>query len=79
MIDDRRDGVLVPFGDLDAISGALSQLLHDRDLAQRLGSAGRAKVLRELTWDQIYAKVRAVYHEVVEDEGRRTKDEGSAP
>jgi glycogen synthase len=78
VIDDGHDGVLVPFGDLDAISGAISRLLHDRDLAQQLGAAGRAKVLRELTWDQIYAKVRAVYDEVIGDEGRMTKDERSA-
>ena len=65
VIDDGRDGVLVPFGDLDAIAGAITRLLHDRDEARRLGDAGRAKVLRELTWDQIYAKVRAVYHEML--------------
>jgi glycogen synthase len=64
VIDDGRDGVLVPFGNLDAIAGAITRLLRDRDQARQLGDAGRAKVLRELTWDQIYAKVRAVYDEV---------------
>jgi glycosyltransferase involved in cell wall biosynthesis len=64
VIDDGRDGVLVPFGDLEAISDAIGRLLHDRALARQLGEAGRAKVLRELTWDQIYAKVRAVYDEL---------------
>jgi glycogen(starch) synthase len=78
VIDDGRDGLLVPFGDLDAIAGAIGRLLHDRAEARRLGAAGRAKVLRELTWDRIYAQVRAVYDEVVGDEGRRTKDEGPA-
>ncbi len=68
VIDDQRDGLLVPFGDLDAIAGAIGRLLHDRDQAQRLGAAGRAKVLRELTWDRIYAQVRAVYDEVTCDE-----------
>jgi glycosyltransferase involved in cell wall biosynthesis len=78
VIDDGRDGLLVPFGDLDAIAGAIGRLLHDRDLTQRLGAAGRAKVLRDLTWDRIYAQVRAVYDEVLGDEGRRTKDESPA-
>jgi glycosyltransferase involved in cell wall biosynthesis len=66
VIDDGHDGLLAPFGDLDAIAGAISRLLHDRDLAQQLGAAGHAKVLRELTWDQIYAKVRSVYDEVTQ-------------
>jgi glycosyltransferase involved in cell wall biosynthesis len=65
VIDDGRDGLLVPFGDLDAIAGAIGRLLHDRDEAQRLGASGRAKVMRELTWDRIYAQVRAVYDEVL--------------
>ena len=75
VIDDGRDGVLVPFGDVEAIAGAIGRLLRDRDEARRLGAAGRAKMLRELTWDHIYAQVRAVYDEVVGDQGRTTKDE----
>ena len=62
----------------DAIAGAISRLLHDRDQARRLGATGRAKVLRELTWDQIYAKVRAIYDEVVGVEGQGAKDERPA-
>lgn len=65
VIDDGRDGLLVPFGDLAAIASAISRLLHDREQAQRLGAAGRAKVMRELTWDHIYAQVRVVYDEAL--------------
>jgi len=78
VIDDGRDGILVPFGDVAAIAGAIDRLLRDRDEARRLGAAGRAKVLRDLTWERIYAQVRGVYDEVVQDEGRRTKDERPA-
>jgi glycosyltransferase involved in cell wall biosynthesis len=68
VIDNGRDGLLVPFGDLDAIAGAIGRLLHDRDEARRLGAAGREKVMRELTWDRIYAQVRTVYDEVTSNE-----------
>jgi glycogen synthase len=78
VIDEGRDGLLVPFGDLDAIASAIGRLLHDRDQARQLGAAGREKVMRELTWDRIYAQVRTVYDEVVGDQGRRTKDERPA-
>jgi glycogen synthase len=64
VIDAGQNGVLVTFGDVPALAAAVGDLLRDRELARRLGAAGRAKVLRELTWDQIYARVRAVYDEV---------------
>jgi glycogen(starch) synthase len=64
VISDRRDGLLVPFGDVPALADAIGELLRDRDEARRLGAAGHAKVLRELTWDRVYSDVRAVYDEV---------------
>ncbi|HEU5100862.1 MAG TPA: glycosyltransferase family 4 protein [Roseiflexaceae bacterium] len=75
VIDDGRDGVLVQFGDVAAIAGAIERLLRDHEEARRLGEAGRAKVLRDLTWQRIYAQVRGVYDQVIRDKGRTTKDE----
>jgi glycogen synthase len=65
VIADGQDGILVQYGDVPALAAAIGDLLSDRERARRLGAAGRAKVLRELTWEQIYARVRAVYDEVV--------------
>ena len=65
VIADGRDGLLAPFGDSAATATAIGRLLNDRALAARLGASGKAKVLRELTWEQIYAKVRAVYAELL--------------
>lgn len=61
VIADGVDGLLVPFGDVAALAGALRRLLGDPDLAERLGAAGRAKVLRELTWDAAYSRARSLY------------------
>jgi glycogen(starch) synthase len=63
VVADDQDGLLVAFGDVAAIALAIERLLCDRELARRLGDSGRAKVLRELTWDRIYTRVRAVYAE----------------
>jgi glycogen synthase len=65
VIDDGQDGLLLPFGDVPALADAIGGLLRDREHARRLGASGHAKVLRELTWDQVYTRVRAVYDEVV--------------
>jgi glycosyltransferase involved in cell wall biosynthesis len=55
------DGVLVPFGDVPALTEALAGLLRDPARRSALGAAGRAKVLRELTWEAAYGRVRELY------------------
>jgi glycosyltransferase involved in cell wall biosynthesis len=65
VIDHGVNGLLVPFGDVAALAGALERLLADRQLAQAFGSLGRSKVERELTWEHKYTQVRRAYAEVV--------------
>lgn len=66
VIADGQDGLLAPFGDVDSIADAIERLLRDRTLAQRLGAAGHAKVMRELTWDRVYQAARSVYAEITD-------------
>ncbi len=65
VIDDEQDGLLVPFGDVAALATAFRRLLDNPAEARRMGETGRAKVVREFTWDQVYQRVRAVYAEAV--------------
>lgn len=44
---DEQTGLLTPPGDAEALADALERLWHDPGLRQRLGKAGRDKVLRE--------------------------------
>ena len=69
VIDDGENGLLVPFGDVGALAGALERLLRDGALARRLGASGRAKVLRELTWDAAYGRARAFYRDLAGSPG----------
>jgi glycosyltransferase involved in cell wall biosynthesis len=46
LVEDGRSGLLVEQRDADALAGAIARLLADRDLAARLGRAGRRAVLR---------------------------------
>ncbi len=43
LIDDGRDGLLVPQGDIEAIAAALRRLADDPQLRRRIGRAARAK------------------------------------
>ena len=51
-ITDERDGLLVDAPDLDALAAQMARLLRDRDLADRLGRAGRAHVQDQFLGDR---------------------------
>lgn len=65
VISDGVDGLLVPFGDVVALTGALRRLLDDPALRRRMGEAGRAKVLAHYTWGTIVAAVATLYDELL--------------
>jgi glycosyltransferase involved in cell wall biosynthesis len=65
VIADGIDGVLVPFGDVEALTRELSLLLTDPARRTKLGEAGRRKVLERYTWEQQYAIVRTIYEQLV--------------
>jgi MMP alpha-(1->4)-mannosyltransferase len=47
---DGETGLLVPPGDPSALASALGRALDDHALRERIGSAGRARVLERFTW-----------------------------
>ncbi|MFQ3661036.1 MAG: glycosyltransferase family 4 protein [Chloroflexaceae bacterium] len=65
VIDDGVNGLLVPFGDIEALAAAITRLIHDRAMARALGAAGRAKVLRTYTWDAAYTRARQFYFDLL--------------
>ena len=52
-------GLLVPFGDVTALSDALGRLIADPVLARRLGASGRALVEGGYTWDERFRALAA--------------------
>jgi len=73
LIDDGRDGVLVPPCDPVALAAALSRVLADPALAARLGTAARDKVLRRHTAAAMVAETTALYNELIVT-GNRTME-----
>ena len=65
VIDDGQNGFLVKFGDTDAIAAHLLELINNRALAEHMGKHGHQKVLREMTWEQQYAKIKLLYQSLV--------------
>jgi len=65
VIVDGEHGLLTPERDSDALADAITRLLDDRALAQRLGAAARRRVLDELTWDATAERFEAVYSRAI--------------
>jgi glycosyltransferase involved in cell wall biosynthesis len=60
-VRDGVNGLLIPVGDVSALTQALLRLLGDAALRTRLGAAGRALVLREFSVDAMCAGNLARY------------------
>ena len=65
------DGLLVEHGDTRAWGRAIERLLDDPELAARLASAGRAKVLESFTFERTLARTEDVYRQAIAARGLR--------
>jgi glycosyltransferase involved in cell wall biosynthesis len=61
VIEDGRDGWLVPAGDPVALAEALNRWIEDPQLARQMGEEGRAKVLRRYTRAHVADVVEGAY------------------
>lgn len=61
IVRDGETGLLVPPGDPGSLSAALQRLATDRDLAKRLGQAGRDHVATAFAWPTIMAQWEECY------------------
>jgi glycosyltransferase involved in cell wall biosynthesis len=67
VVQHGETGLLVPPREVEPLVGALLCLIRDRALRQRLGAAGRVRVLRQFTEDRAVDQTLAVYRELVPD------------
>jgi glycosyltransferase involved in cell wall biosynthesis len=65
LITDGQDGLLVDPGDPATIAHALCRLLEDSDTAQRLGEAGRRRILDKFSLDQLLPANERFYRNVI--------------
>jgi glycosyltransferase involved in cell wall biosynthesis len=64
-VDEGVNGFLVPYGDTKILANRIIALLQDERLANRMGSAGRQRVLRDFTWDAVAERIDSIYREVL--------------
>jgi glycosyltransferase involved in cell wall biosynthesis len=66
LAENRREGLLVEPGDVDALAQALRRLALDSDLRTRLGAAAKWRALERPTWDMSAEHFFAAIREVVD-------------
>lgn len=65
LIEHEQDGLLIPFGDVEALSSAILHLVAHPESARLMGARGRDKTLHRHTWDIKYPLVRDLYLKLV--------------
>ncbi|HEX2717317.1 MAG TPA: glycosyltransferase family 4 protein [Gemmatimonadaceae bacterium] len=63
-VRDGETGILVPHGDVAAMSRALAEIAGSRELVERLGTNGR-RFAEGFTWDRAADETEAHLHEVI--------------
>ncbi|MFC2023352.1 glycosyltransferase family 4 protein [Chloroflexota bacterium] len=67
VIEGGETGLLVPFGNADALEQGITWLLENSVAAAQMGALGRERTLRRWTWDAVYDRVRTVYEQCLTD------------
>ncbi|MDG7000702.1 MAG: glycosyltransferase family 4 protein, partial [Nitrososphaerota archaeon] len=64
-ISSGKEGLLVPYGDQQALKEVVIKLLEDKNLASTLGQAAREKV-RSFTYPVLASKLLEIYEELIQ-------------
>ena len=65
VVDDGENGILVNFGDVQAMKSAVQLLLVDQALNHSMGTSGREKVLTHYNWEHLTDRMLDVYETVL--------------
>ena len=69
VVADGVTGVLVPPGDAQALANAMERVLTDAQLAERLGTAGAARVRESFHIDRTATLTQDVYDRLLQSRG----------
>jgi glycosyltransferase involved in cell wall biosynthesis len=70
VVEDGKDGLVVPFGDIAALTGAMRTLLDKPDEARNMGERGRDKVYQNHLWEKKLRELGDIYQELVAEHSR---------
>ena len=65
VVVDGETGILVERGDTEGLAAAISRLLADPHLRERMGAAGRQRVQELFTWERSVARLEELYDSIL--------------
>jgi glycogen synthase len=65
VVDEGENGLLVSYGDVTGLAGAVEQLIDNPDLSRRMGENGRAKVKKRYNWDSVTQRALEHYADIL--------------
>jgi glycosyltransferase involved in cell wall biosynthesis len=66
VVEENVTGLLVPFGDSDALAGAVQSLIQDPARRKKLGRAAEQRARGKFSAEAIVPRYEALYHRVCE-------------
>lgn len=69
VVEEGVTGLLVPSRDAEGLARAISRVLEDRELAARLGQAGRARVVAHFSIDEMVRQTEQLYQDLLRSRG----------
>jgi glycosyltransferase involved in cell wall biosynthesis len=66
VVDDGENGLLVPFGDVAALSQAVARLLAEPEITRKMGEQGRAKVAAKYSWESVAGRAVAAFERALD-------------
>jgi len=65
IVQHGKTGLLVPPKDVDALTGALNQILQNRELAEQMGREGRKYALKHFNYEEFLDKILLLYESML--------------
>jgi glycosyltransferase involved in cell wall biosynthesis len=72
-VEENVNGHLIPVKDSNSLAQALEKLIRDKDLREKMGKAGREKVITEFSDEVVIEQILNVYRELEESNLVRTQ------
>jgi len=67
IIEDGRNGILVPPGDVDQLAQGIKKVLEDEELRNSFIIQGLKRVKEKFLWGSVYEKVSQIYQDLVQN------------
>jgi glycosyltransferase involved in cell wall biosynthesis len=65
VVENGRTGILVPVGDVDALTRALKRFAADPEERKRMGTAGKDRVIRHFSLPRMVSRFEALYEDTI--------------